>query len=147
MSFSVGIEDAVYKYKARVTNRGQLVTAPLAYSRFYAARTVVANTPVNVIEPVTGKDFLITAIILAGERTVSVNGAVVTLFENEIGPTDTTQTSVIYSDDVARQTRAILTNLNIIVHSGRWVNVTSDSVNVRANIAGYYIADGNMSLS
>jgi hypothetical protein len=129
-----------------VTKRGQLVTSPLAYSEFYTAVTVSNDVPVNVIAPKTGKNFAITDIILSGDRSIAANGAVVQVYENSTGPTGTAITKLIYTDEISKQTRAVLTGLNIIVTAGRWVNVVSDDVQVRANIAGYYMENGQVDI-
>lgn len=142
MTFPVTISCGKNNTRALVTRRGQLIVAPLEYSQFYTATTVSNNVPVNVIEPRTGLNFSITDIILSGDRNIGANGAVVQVYENSIGPTDTTVTKLVYADEVARQTRAVLTGLNIIVSPARWVNVVSDDVQVRANIAGYYLTNG-----
>lgn len=132
---------------ALVTKRGQLVTGPLEFSQFYTATTVANNVPVNLVEPKAGSNFIINAIILSGNRDIAAAGAVVDLYENAIGPTDATITNQIYQDEIARQTRAILTGLNIIIAAGNWVNVKSDDTSVRANIAGYYVPVGGVSFA
>jgi len=135
----VGVVGGSTQTRAVVNPRGVLVTGPLAFSSFYTATTTTNNVAVNLVEPKAGYDFILTGIILAGDRNVGVNGAVTEVFENEIGPTDTTITKSIYIDEIAKQTRAVLTGLNIIITSGRWINVVSDDVQVRANIGGYYV--------
>jgi hypothetical protein len=124
-----------------ITERGQLVTGPLSFSQFYLGTTVANNTAVNVVPPVTGKCFVITAIILSGNRDVGVNGAITDVFENLSGPTDGTINTEIIQEEIAKQTRMTATGLNIIVSRGAWVNVKSDDVIVRCNIAGYYVDD------
>jgi ABC-type molybdate transport system permease subunit len=142
MTFPITVACGKSNTRALVTKRGQQVVAPLEYSEFYTATTVSNNVAVNVIKPRTGKNFAITDIILSGDRSIGANGAVTQVYENTTGPTDTTITKLIYADEIAKQTRAVLTGLNIIVTVGSWVNVVSDDVQVRANIAGYYITNG-----
>ena len=121
---------------AKVTIRGQVVSSPLEYSKFYPAATASNNVAVNVVPPIVGKQFIITDIILAANRDVT-NSALVDLFEAS-SSTSASVVTQIYQDDVSKQGRAILTGLNIIVSEGLWVNVKSDDVIVRANIGGYY---------
>lgn len=125
--------------RARITSRGQLVTAPLGFSQFYTNQNAVDNTAVNLVKPKAGKRFVITDIVLSGDRSIAANGAVVDLFENSTGPTNGTVTTQIYQDEIAKQTRAVLVGLNIIVSEGVWVNLKADDTIVRANIGGYYI--------
>lgn len=132
---------------ALVTTRGQLVTGPLDFSQFYTATTVADNVPVNLVRPRAGNNFVITAIVLSGNRDIAANGAIVDLYESAVGPTSSTISLRIYQDEIAKQTRAILTGLNIIVSVGRWVNVKSDDVQVRANISGYYVPVGGVAFA
>lgn len=125
-----------------ITKRGQAITAPLSYSDFYPVTLSVANTPVNVIGPRAGEKFVITSIIISGNRTIGANGAVVTIFENSLGPTDGTIERIIYQDEVAKQTRAIVTDVNVKTNSARWINAVADDISVRVNLAGYYIRNG-----
>jgi hypothetical protein len=127
------------KNSPQITDRGQLVTGALEFETFYLGSTASNNVAVNVVEPRSGKRFVITAIILSADRSVGANGAVTDVFENETGPTDGTVTKQIIQEEIAKQTRMTATGLNIIVTEGRWVNVKSDDVIVRCNIAGYYI--------
>jgi hypothetical protein len=124
-----------------ITERGQIVTGALSFETFYLGATAVANTAVNVVPPKSGKCFIITAIILSGNRDVGVNGAITDVFENLSGPTDGTINTEIIQEEIAKQTRMTATGLNIIVSRGAWVNVKSDDVIVRCNIAGYYVDD------
>jgi len=124
---------------ARITNSGELADAPLFTSKFYLGSTASNNVAVNVIPPVEGMCFIITAIILSGDRSVGASGAVTDLYENSIGPTSATVETQIIQEEIAKQTRMTATGLHIKVSQGVWVNVKSDDVIVRANIAGYYV--------
>jgi hypothetical protein len=129
---------------AAITERGELAVGPRKASTFYTATASVNNTAVNVVAPKSGMIFIITTIVLSGDRNIGANGAIVDLFENDIGPTDGTVDTQIYQDEIAKQTRAVLTGLYIAVPAGKWVNVKADDVNVRANIAGFYIPNGSL---
>jgi hypothetical protein len=125
--------------KGKITNRGQIVTGDLDFSKFYLGSAVSNNVAVNVVPPKSNMCFVITGIILSGDRSVGANGAVVDVFENTIGPTDGTISNQIIQEEIAKQTRMTATGLNIEVTKGSWVNVKSDDVIVRCNIAGYYV--------
>jgi hypothetical protein len=139
MSLKVNLWGGHNKASPNITDRGQLVTGALDFEKFYLGATAVNDTAVNVVEPKTGKCFVITAIIISADRSVAVNGAVTDVFENTIGPTDGTVSKQIIQEEIAKQTRMTATGLNIIVTQGAWVNVKSDDVIVRCNIAGYYV--------
>jgi hypothetical protein len=138
MSIDVRIGDGNNGVTAKVTSRNQLVTAPLDFSVFYTASVTVDNTAANLVGPKAGKRFVITDLILTGDRGIAANGAVAKVYEAADDSTATVST-LIYEDEIAKQTRAVLTGLNIIVSEGKWVNVVADDTIVRANLAGYYI--------
>ena len=123
-----------------VSSRGQLVTGDLEFSKFYTASAVANSVAVNVVPPKTGMRFVITAIVLTGDRSIAASGAITDVFESTVGPTTATVSVEIYQDEIAKQTRAVLTGLNIIVTEGSWVNVKADDVIVRCNISGYYVS-------
>jgi hypothetical protein len=138
MSIDVRIGDGFNGGTAKVTKRNQLVTAPLEFSTFYTASVTVNDTAANLVGPKAGKRFVITEIILTGDRSIAANGAVAKIYEAANDSTATVST-LIYEDEIAKQTRAVLTGVNIIVSEGVWINVVADDTIVRANIAGYYI--------
>jgi hypothetical protein len=135
---SVGVKDGKTHHTACVTERGQMVVAPLDFSKFYLNTATVNDTAVNVVLPKPNKRFVITAIILGADKNVGAGGATVDLFE-ATGPTVSTITTSILEDEIAKSTTRVLTGLNIIVTEGVWVNVKTDDNNVRANISGYYV--------
>ena len=127
------------KNSPQITDRGQLVTGALSFETFHLGSAIANNVAVNVVAPKSGKCFVITAIILSGDRSVATAGAVTDVFENTIGPTDGTVSKQIIQEEIGKQTRMTATGLNIIVSQGAWVNVKADDVIVRCNIAGYYV--------
>lgn len=127
--------------QAKVTKRGQLVTAPLSYSTFYNATAGTDNVPVNIIAPKTNKRFVITAIIVYANKNVSASGdATVTIYEGT-GPTATQGSSdaTIFTQDVPQKITVALTGLNIIVTEGVWVNGVTNDDDVSFNLSGYYV--------
>jgi len=139
MSIQTRIAGGKVRNEALVTDLGQLVTSPLSFSNFYFAATASNDVPVNIIVPKKRHRFIITSIILSGDRSVGANGAVTTVYESSIGPLDTTQETVIITEEIAKQTRMTATNINLETNVGKWINVVSDDVIVRCNIAGYFV--------
>tara|TARA_R110000796_G_scaffold251188_2_gene382029 strand:+ start:279 stop:695 length:417 start_codon:yes stop_codon:yes gene_type:complete len=124
---------------AKITKDGQLVVGDVDFSHFYLGSTASNDVPVNVVPPKPGKRFIITAIILSGDRSIGASGAVTDIYESDIGPVDTVIETEIIQEEIAKQTRLTATGLHIEVNQGKWVNVKSDDVIVRCNIAGYYV--------
>lgn len=125
--------------ETKVSDEGALATGDVAFSKFYLGSAIAANTAVNVVPPKVGYKFIIKAIILSGDRSIGVNGAITDVFENTTGPTDGTVVAQIIQEEIAKQTRMVATGLSIEVTQGSWVNVKADDVIVRCNIAGFYV--------
>lgn len=139
MSIQSRIAGGKKRYEVEVTKHGQLVTSDLSFARFYNGATASNDVPVNVVEPRSGYCFIITTIILSGDRSIGANGAVSTLYESDVGPVDTVQERVVITEEIAKQTRMTATGLNIEVSAGKWLNLVSDDVIVRANVSGYFV--------
>lgn len=135
---NVAIKDPVTGNAALVTQQGSLIVSDREYSEFYSNTTAADNVPVNVVLPSPRKNFIVTGVVVVAGRAVAAAGALVQIFEAS-GPTATTQDKVIYTDDVAKQTRSVVTGISIRITEGKWVNVVADDSPVLCNISGYYI--------
>lgn len=124
--------------RATVTNRGQLVTAPLDFSTAYNATAGTANTAANLVTPVNGKRFVITSIHLYANKNVGAGDATVTLYEASAVDTATVDASIFLAE-MPKNSARDLTGLNLIVTEGKWVNVKTDDDDVFATILGYYV--------
>jgi hypothetical protein len=146
MSIKVVLVSEENGRSAKITDLGGVGSADLKPSKFRLGSTASNNVAVNIIPPLAFRMFVITAIILSGDRSIGNDGAVTDIFETSIGPTDGTIETRILQEEIAKQTRMVISGLEIHVTPGVWVNVKSDDVIVRANIAGYYldITRGNM---
>ena len=121
-----------------VTDDDVLVVGNKSPSTFYLGATATNNTPVNVVLPKSNKKFIITEIILNGDRSIGANGAITDVYANSVGPIDGTVTEQIIQAEIIKQGDLILTGLHILVKEARWINVKSDDVIVRCNVGGYY---------
>lgn len=125
--------------KVRVTSRGQLVTGSLEFSTASSAILDTDDTPVNFWAPIAKKNFIITDILLFADKNVGVNDATVTIYETSVGPASATQTKVLLTTQMLKQTSRDFIGLNLEVTSGRWVNAVTDDNNVYVTIMGYYV--------
>ena len=135
----VKLKDSDSGDMARVTSRGQVVVSPLSYSQFYFAATASNDVPVNIVTPLTKRSFVIDAIVLSADRSISASGVIIDIYENSIGPTDTTITKQILQQEMIKQSTLTIPDLNLLITEGRWINIKSDDVIVRCNISGYYV--------
>ena len=127
------------KTLARVTTRGQLVVGPADFSEASTVTLGTDNVPVNLFGPISGKNFIITDILIYANRLVGVNDATVTIYESSVGPASTTQTKVLLSTEMVKQSSRDLIGLNLEVAEGRWVNAVTDDDDVFVTVMGYYI--------
>ena len=121
---------------ARVTEFGQLVVAPIAYSTPVAQTLTAINTGYNYIEPSANHQIVITDIIVTSDRNVGANGAAVIIYE-ATSDTTTTVTKGVLDIEMLKNTGRDLIGLNFIVGEGMWVNAKTDDNNIQLTI-GYY---------
>ena len=121
---------------ARVTQFGQLVTSPIAYSIPVVNSLTIDDTPVNFIEPEANHQIVITDIILSTDRNVGANGAIVQLYCSD-APDSATVNSSILNIEMLKNTSRDLIGLNFLINSGFWVNAVTDDNNVQITV-GYY---------
>ena len=123
---------------AEVTPFGQIVVAPLDFSRPATAQLAVAGVAVNLIEPLHGHSIVITDIMLSTSRTVGVNGADIVVFEGVTAET-LIPIEVVFETDLAKSTFVPITGLNLGVPQGRFVNVTTSDVAVFITVMFYRV--------
>jgi len=141
MSLSIEIEDGKggTKNTAQVTPRGQLVVSPIDFntSTFNALDTT--GTAFNFVEPIAGKQFVITGYISASDRSVSANdGAEVPIIESE-AIDSTTATKILLTLNLGKLDSQSLTGLNILTTPGKWINASTDDATVNLTLLGYFV--------
>ena len=126
------------KNKAKVTTRGQLVVAPLEFSIASSAVMTLTGTAYSLAIPATGKQGVITDIIISGNKDLGVNGSLVEIYLAD-SITSTTSAGEVLTTQIAKNGSLSLTNLNWIYTAGKWLNAKCDSSTVYVTAAGYYI--------
>jgi len=121
---------------ARVTQFGQLVTSPIAYSTPVVDSLVTINTAFNFIEPLANHQIVITDIILTADKNVGASGALVRVYCADAIDT-TTVAAGILDLEMLKNTARDLIGLNLVVGAGKWVNAKTDDNNIQVTI-GYY---------
>lgn len=124
---------------AKVTHRGQLITAPLDFSTITTVLLDTINTPFNLSSPQPDKQFVVTDIIIAGDRFIGVNDASISVYEANSFEAVLGAGESSISLDVVKQSVLPLTGLNLIVSEGKWLTAVTNDVNISINIAGYYV--------
>jgi hypothetical protein len=123
------IKDHKSANAARVTDFGQLVVAPLDYSKPVTKPLTPINTAFNFIEPAQGQSIVITDIITSANKDVSnVDPANVVIYQAS-APDTLIVDELIVSPQLTRGGNLPLTGLNLIVPEGKWVNAfTNDDI-------------------
>jgi hypothetical protein len=128
------------RVKTRVTNRGQLVVGAISFSEAKSIVLDAVDTPVNIYGPKTGENFIITDIIIRGNKTISNTvDAVLSIYESTVGPLNSTQSKVILGTVIPRSGDLVLNGLNLEVSEGVWINATTSDVSILITIMGYYV--------
>ena len=125
-------------YAAKVSKNGEVTTSPYDYSQAYNVTASLTATAYNLIVPKQGFNFIITSITIYANRNVGANDATVELYESSVGPDSTTQSKLIFTTELLKQTRFTVST-NLLVSEGVWVNLETDDSTVFGTIMGYYI--------
>lgn len=125
---------------AEVTKRGQLITSPIQYSKPFSASLTAVDTAYNLVFPETGKDFVITDILITGEKSVDVNtDAVVIIYEADSDAT-LTALNVLLNLSVPRSGIIPMTGLNVITdYNTKYINIKTSDATINCTLMGYYL--------
>lgn len=139
MSASVGLKDSKTGQTARVTRFGQLVVAPLDYSRPIARDLDVIDTAFNFLTPLAGHSIVITDIIVSANKDVSnVEPAEIEIYQADAVDSLNASPTII-SPRLIRAGNLTLTGLNLLIPEGKWVNTKTKDNNVLITIAFYRV--------
>ena len=139
MATPVNIIGDASSIRVKVTKFGQLVTAPIQYSRPSAKELTDIGVPVNFIEPEAGSSIVITDILVFADKSVSqTEPADVDIYESD-GIDSLEIIEDIVRPQVIRSGDVTLTGLNLLVPEGRWVNAVTTDANIRLTIMFYRV--------
>ncbi len=133
----VGLVDATgATFGLRVTSNGELIVRP-NFSDSYKVALTSDGVAVNVVPPIEGKNFIITAISVTSDKNVGVNGATIELYE-ATAPTSTVQTKPVFEFNVLKSTTTATTPILLKVTAGVYLNAETDDNNASITVLGYY---------
>jgi len=138
MGITSKIVDALSGKPAKVTSRGQLVTAPLEFSSTTSIKLEVVDTAYTLSSPKTNKQGVITDIIISGDKNIGTNGSILEIYE-ATDSTTTTVSKAILTASIAKSGNMVLTNLNWPFSEGVWLSAKCDDDNIYITYGGYYI--------
>ncbi len=139
MSIASKIVDPSTNHAAKVTEFGQLVVAPIAYSDPVARNMNVAGVAFNFAGPTQDQQIVITDILVSADRNVSnTTPANIEIYEadaiDSIIPAD-----AIMSPQLIRASNLPMTGLNLIVQDGKCLNAKTDDANILLTIMFYKV--------
>ncbi len=137
MSLKTIITDKGTSKCVKVTDRGQLVTAPLEFSEPVFHSLTANDVSVNWFKPLAGKRLVITEVIVQVDRNATTQ-ALIDIYETNEEGSETIVKS-LFQFDIPKQESIVLTGLNIITTEGAFINSKADDSNVLITIGGYFI--------
>lgn len=142
MTIEVRIADPATGRQVEVTPRGQLVVAPLSFSDSFSTSVNVANTAFNLVLPKESQRFIVTDIVLTGDKNINNTvDATVIVYEAD-DQTSLTEESVLLDVNIARSASLALTGLNLITdQASKFINVKATDVNVKVTLMGFYVEE------
>ena len=138
MTAPIKIVDPKTGVVARVTQFGQLVTAPLNFSTPVNVKLDVINTVFTIINPQDGKNIIIDSLVITANKNVGVNDATVTLY-SAVDDEDIAPGAAEILFEMKKNTNIVLTGLNFIIPEGRYFLAKTDDADIYIT-AGYYYA-------
>ena len=143
MSMPVNIVDGKLNTsnKVAVTQRGQLVTSPIAFSETHFNAMAVNGIAYNFLEPKANCQFVITDIIASGNKDVGANdGSNLVIYESDAADS-LTEDNDLFVLTIGRNSTTVITGLNVITNKGKWINATMDDNIVNLTILGYFVEE------
>ena len=136
MSQPSAITDDATGISAKVTSRGELITAKISHSSSYQASRTTAGTS-TVVAGKAGKLFVMTSILATQDKTNLDTH--ITVFESS-DLDSATKNVIILETDFLRNSVLVATGLDIVTQPVQWINFTTDvATGISVTIAGYYI--------
>ena len=141
MSQPVVITSTGNKTEAIVTSRGELVTGKASYSTPYYMKVAVANTTYQIVPGIAGKQFVITDMLLATDKTFATSTAGEPIHIYGAHPADlSTAIDTIVLMELLKNDRLVSNGLNLITDVAcAIVAIATTSAAVDVTIAGYYV--------
>jgi len=125
--------------RAKVTQHGQLVTAPLHYDDTKFLEMAAAATAYNFYEPKGHKQFVITGVVAFADKEVANNSDTDIVVYEADSASNATASKVLLQFGLGSLTSLAITPLNLLVNEGVYVNGKTSDDDVHMTIMGYYI--------
>jgi len=131
------IADITTGTRCKVTNIGQVVTAPYAYNSVKYLLLDTAAAGYTFYEPKPGQQFVLNGIVLTADSNV-VTSCIVDIFEATAANSATIGTGIFHFE-ILKNATVQLFGLNILVSEGVFLNAKTNDDDVYCTMMGYYI--------
>lgn len=123
---------------ADVSGNGELIVRAFDYSDADFQTLNVDNAAFNFFEPISGERFVITGLVVSGNRDIGVNGAILTIYTAD-SATSTTPIATVFEIEVPKSTVLPFIVPNVRLEEGVFLNGKSDDSTVRVGMFGYFV--------
>lgn len=136
----VNLFDEESQTSAAISINRELVVGPVAYSKAYYVSITAAATPFEIVPAMSGKIFVITAMLLATSKTFGTATTAETLIIYESSPADiSTSLGTLTQIDFLKNDRLVATSLTLATSTAVSLVATATDTDVGVTIAGYYV--------
>ena len=132
----VRLVDGATGKAARVSDAGELVIGAAGHSDPRSVYLDAVDTAYNIRKPVSGQQYVITAIILATNLNIGVGGATVIFYEASTEDTATVD-KIIFQAQILKNSSFVITGIDWEVSEGKFLNAKTDDDDVYVTIATY----------
>ena len=139
MAAPTNITDALSGFAAKVTRFGQLIVAPLDYSKPVEHDLDAINTAFNFVTPSQDQNIVITDIVVSADKDVSANTpAIISIFEAD-AVDSIVPNALIIKPQLLRSENFAISGLNLLISEGKWINATTTDTTIILTIMFYRV--------
>lgn len=140
MTTQISLFDDRSQAIGKISTNGELIVSPISYSTAYHVTVDVALTAFEIVPGIPGKNFIITAMLIATDKTFGVPTTSETLTIYEANPADIdTNLKTLVQIDFLPNERFVATALNLVNSKTRSLIAHATDTNVSVTLSGYYI--------
>lgn len=123
---------------ATISENGQLVVSPVSANSVKFVEMTVNGIGYTLVPPsIEGKDIILSGLFITADGSVTGQAIVDVYLANASGSA-TIDTS-IFKFEILKQNTLILSNLNIRLEKGLWLNSKTDDNNIQITALYYYL--------
>jgi hypothetical protein len=139
MAVPFNIEGSSNGNRARVSRNGELIVSPLSHDDTSFQNMVLIDTAYNFYTPESGKEFIITSLIVFADKSISDTSPTIIEVYEASQPDTTTVDKTLLQFGMAKLSTLPIVPLRLKVNAGKYINAKTDDNNVLMTIMGYHV--------